>query len=189
MLFVFAWSGVAFNLNSQVYTPVMKLLFGMEDPYDELPTLPEAQPDPEIGWREAHAVGQRLMTEQTAVQKFTILWEQTLTYDPEKGIFSYAVRSDRDASEYWGSTVVYFDVASSALLGLSLPTHQNTGRTITAWITTLHKAKIWGMPMKIDISVIGFIVAMLSVTGIYLWLKKRRIKRFHAKRLHRLLNS
>ncbi|MBF1166099.1 MAG: PepSY domain-containing protein, partial [Dechloromonas agitata] len=37
----------------------------------------------------------------------------------------------------------------------------------------LHSGRILGVPGRIMISVMGLVVAMLSVTGIYLWWKKR----------------
>lgn len=38
-------------------------------------------------------------------------------------------------------------------------------------------AHVWGLPYRICVCCMGLVVAMLSVTGVYLWLKKRRAKR------------
>lgn len=182
MLFVLAWSGVALNLGEQVYTPVMKVLFGMSDPYGDRSALKTPQPDPALGWREAHAIGQQLMAEQARAKGFTVQREEFLSYDPGKGAYFYGVRSDRDVSDEWDGTTVLFDAASGQFAGLILPSGQNAGTTITTWIVTLHMAAIWGVPFKIFVCVMGLVVAMLSVTDVYLWLKKRRSRAVASRR-------
>ena len=174
MLFVLAWSSVAFNLGPQVYTPIMKVLFDMQDPYGDRPTVQSPQPDPALDWREAHEIGTQLMAEQAGLRGFTVLREESLSYDPEKSVFFYSVRSDRDVSDEFGGTAVFFDATTGAFVGLNMPSGQDAGTTITNWILTLHMAAIWGLPFKIFVCAMGVIVAMLSITGVYLWLKKRR---------------
>jgi len=44
----------------------------------------------------------------------------------------------------------------------------------------LHSGRILGLPGRILISVMGVVVAMLSVTGVYVWLKKRRARSKYA---------
>lgn len=173
MLLVFAWSGVAFNLGDQVYQPLMRLVFDIHDPIGELPTVPEPVPSPSLAWRAAHRVGQALMAEQARLHGFKVLREQMLGYDSKRGIYRYAVLSDRDVNERWGNTTVAFDAATGALVALSLPTGQNAGTTITQWLVALHTAHLWGLPMQIFVCAMGLVVAMLSITGVYLWLKKR----------------
>ncbi|MCX5727428.1 MAG: PepSY-associated TM helix domain-containing protein [Nitrospirae bacterium] len=174
MLFVLAWSSVAFNLGPQVYTPVMKVLFDMQDPYGDRPTVQSPQPDPPLDWREAHEIGRQFMAEQAGVRGYTVLREDALSYDPEKGLFFYGVRSDHDVSDEGGGTMVMFDARTGEFAGQILPSGQDAGTTITNWILILHMAAIWGAPFKIFVCVMGVVVAMLSITGVYLWLKKRR---------------
>ncbi|NOS77520.1 MAG: PepSY domain-containing protein [Nitrospira sp.] len=174
MLFVLAWSSVAFNLYNELYTPVMKALFKMQDPFADVLDLSKPRPDPTMAWREAHEVGTRFMAEQARVRGFTVLREEALSYDPGKGVFFYSVRSDRDVSDEFGGTAVFFDATTGTFAGLNLPSGQDAGTTITNWLITLHVAAIWGAPFKIFVCVMGVVVAMLSITGVYLWFKKRR---------------
>jgi len=174
MLFVLAWSSVAFNLNEQVYTPVMKVLFNMQDPFGDRPVAQPPQADPALDRREAHAIGVRLMAEQSRLRRFTIQREETLSYYAEKGLFLYVVHSDHDVSDEFGGTMVLFDSTTGTFAGLLLPSGQDAGTTITSWILTLHMAAIWGLPFRIFVCVMGVVVAMLSITGVYLWWKKRR---------------
>jgi uncharacterized iron-regulated membrane protein len=178
MLFVFAWSSVGFNMNQQVYQPVMHWLFAMPDFETFLgPKLPEQQPDPSLDWHAAHAIGRRLMAEQGQQTGFKILAEEWLVYDTARGVYAYTVRSDHDFIDQGGMTSIYFDAGSGALVGEDLPSGRNAGLTITYWLVSLHMAHVWGLPYRIFICCMGLVVAMLSVTGIYLWLKKRRAAR------------
>lgn len=75
----------------------------------------------------------------------------------------------------WGATIVVFDDVHGGLLALELPTGQNAGRTLTHWIVALHTAAFWGLPMKLFVCAMGLVVVGLSLTGVYLWLKRRRV--------------
>jgi uncharacterized iron-regulated membrane protein len=35
-------------------------------------------------------------------------------------------------------------------------------------------ANVWGLPYKIFVCVLGLVIVMLAVTGVLIWLKKRR---------------
>jgi uncharacterized iron-regulated membrane protein len=173
MLFVLAWSGVAFNLGDQVYTPVMKLFFEMQD--HDLPKLAQPLDALELSWREAHAAAKRLMAEQSAQHGFSIEREIWLRYDREQGVYYYAVHSSRDIGRD-GRTQIAFDANTGTLKGLSLPSGQYAGDTVTHWLTSLHMARVFGRPMQVLVCAMGLVVAMLSLTGIIVWLRKRRVR-------------
>jgi uncharacterized iron-regulated membrane protein len=42
-------------------------------------------------------------------------------------------------------------------------------------------AMIFGLPMKIIVCVMGFVVTALSMTGVYIWWRKRRAQIAHAR--------
>jgi uncharacterized iron-regulated membrane protein len=176
MLLVIAWSSVGFNLGEQIYTPVMKAVFAMPDPFGDLPKVKTAQYEPGLSWEEAHNIAQTLMAEQARVSGFKVLQVDRLQFMPEQNVFFYNVRTDRDLMDEYGSTYLFFDGNSGKFAGLNLPTGQNTGGTIHTWIFALHMAKIWGLPFRIFVSIVGILVAMLSVTGVYIWLKKRNAR-------------
>lgn len=186
MLLALAWSSVGFNLWEQVYNPVMKTLFDMPDPYgNSLPKLETPQPDPPLGWPQAHGIAHDLMAEQARIGGFRVLREDFLNYQGTQGVFMYAVRSDRDLFDEGAATVLLFDNAGK-FISLSLPTGQNAGSTLNSWVFALHMAQIWGMPFRIFVTGVGIIIAMLSVTGVYIWLKKRKARRFSRDRRLRL---
>ena len=186
MLLVLAWSSVGFNLGEQIYTPVMKALFAMPDPYGEAPELEKPKPEPDISWQEAQRIGRQLMAEQAQLHDFNVLYEQALQYNAEKGLFFYIVHSDRDIMDEGGSTWLMLDGTTGKFAGLSLPIGANAGTTINSWIFTLHMALIWGLPFKVFLGLVGLVIVMLSVTGVYLWLKKRQAVRYAEERRSRL---
>lgn len=173
MLFVLAWSSVAFNL-SEVYDPVMKALFAHQpdEAQSRNPAVPQFEPG--IDWFEAREIGRRLMAEEARSQGFAVLWEDALTYDPLEAQYSYRVHSDRDLSQHWGSTQVRFNADSGALVRVWLPTGAASGDTIRTWITSLHMAALWGVPFRLFVCALGLGVAMLSVTGVVIWSRKRQ---------------
>ncbi|MCP5246645.1 MAG: PepSY domain-containing protein [Burkholderiales bacterium] len=53
------------------------------------------------------------------------------------------------------------------------PTVDSVGDIVHRWITWLHTARVFGLPMQILICLTGLSVAMLSVTGTVIWWRKR----------------
>lgn len=177
MLFVLAWSGVAFNLSEEVYRPVMDKLFTTQPSmYIVTPNLPKPEPQPAMGWEQGLELGRRHMAALAREKGFSVEREDAFSYVPNKGFFRFTVKSDRDIRDKTGSTSVFFDARSGAVLGSQIPTGEAAGDTITMWLLTLHIAQIWGTPFRIFMSLIGLAVAMLSATGVYLWWKKRRAR-------------
>lgn len=179
MLFVLAWSSVAFNLK-EVYQPVTRLALGTQptNPFREhLPTLAQPRTQPALTPRQAVQAGRQLMTEQAAKHGFVVEREEWLGYQQTQGVYVYIVRSSRDVRErYGGNTRLFLDGDSGAFRGLYLPTGAAAGDTVTTWITALHMAALWGWPLKLFICAMGLVVVMLSVTGVAIWVRKRRAR-------------
>jgi uncharacterized iron-regulated membrane protein len=70
-------------------------------------------------------------------------------------------------------TEVYFDAADGRALGFEAATGISAGNTITSWLYGLHFASVWGTWYRIFVSVMGMAVAVLSLTGVWVWLRKR----------------
>jgi uncharacterized iron-regulated membrane protein len=174
MLFVIAWSGVAFNLR-EVYRPVMELAFDFGSGA-EIPMLGQPQPDPRISWTQAREQGRRLMAEQARAQSFAVRNETGLGYDASRAVYRYSVNSSRDVRDAGGGTAVIFDANTGGLKQLIAPTGVASGDTITQWLTSLHMAAMWGAPFRAFVSATGLLVALLSVTGTVIWLRKRRAR-------------
>jgi len=172
-LLVFAWSSVMFNLQS-VYKPVMSTLFKMPE-LNEIfrPDLPQPRDQPALDWQLAYQAGQSLMQGQARKHHFSIITEKDLSYLPEKGLFVFTVKSDKDIGTS-AITEVFFDGDTGEFVNIFLPSGQYSGYTLTIWLQILHMAKIWGLPYKVFVCLLGLVLTMLSITGIYIWFKKHQ---------------
>jgi len=178
LLFVIALSSVALSL-PVVYTPVMRVVFAHQPDDKSLPRLAQPLPHPAIDWAAARAIGRRAMAGQAARLHFDVIAEDWMFYDAGRGIYRYTVSSSRDIRDFYVSSTLYIDAKRGEVLGIWLPTGEAAGDTITTWLTSLHMGAVGGVPYKVLLSLFGVMVVILSVTGIYLWWKKR-LARMHA---------
>jgi uncharacterized iron-regulated membrane protein len=186
LLFVFAWSSVMFNLRP-VYEWATRAVFDYQSPRDIFMSLPQHPNEhPRLDWHAAQMVGERLMAKQAASYGFEVRQPLGLAYNQKAGAYLYEVRSSRDVFERspkGGSTVIIFDGDTGTLTRLFLPTGEHAGNTVESWLYALHMARVFGVPYQIFVFVLGLLITMLSVTGVYIWWKKRRARQL-SKILH-----
>jgi uncharacterized iron-regulated membrane protein len=177
MLFIFAWSSVMFNLDS-VYSPVTQFLFDYVPPGSAKPAqLPESNEHPRLDYHAAQEAGARLVAEQAAIHGFTVAGEPAyLSYDPRRGQYYYGVPTSLDVVPQKTHTVVVFDGETGALTEFHTPTGEHSGNTVTYWLRVLHMADVFGLPYRIFVCVLGLVITMLSVTGVYIWWMKRQAR-------------
>jgi uncharacterized iron-regulated membrane protein len=181
VLLIFAWSSVMFDWRP-VYDSVTHVLFAYQAPKETLEAMPQhANATPRLDWRAAQALGERLMAEQAAAKGFKVTEARTLSYFVDRGVYSYGVRSSLDVDEiHGGNCSVWFDGDTGALLRVLLPSGEYAGNTVTSWLYALHMGGVFGLPYRVFICALGFVIAMLSVTGVYIWWKKREARRRRA---------
>ena len=172
-LLVFAWSSVYMNLGG-FYSAVMKSVSEYHQPWSDFTDLPEPVKQPKITWRQAQTIAQTELNRLPREQGITIQAPSGFWINRAKGFYVYDVKSSADIQDHGGNTRVVIDAASGAIKQVLLPTGQYSGNTITSWLLALHTANVWGMPYKIFVCVLGLAIMMLSVTGVLIWLKKRR---------------
>jgi uncharacterized iron-regulated membrane protein len=131
-----------------------------------------------LDWREAESIGAKLMERAARQHGFKVERLVSLNLNRAKGVYVYGVRSSRDIQDRYGHTRVFFDANTGEQKLLLLPTGQYSGNTVTSWLKALHEANVFGLPYRIFVSVLGLAIVMLSVTGVVIWLKKRRARRF-----------
>lgn len=172
MLFVFAWSSVAFNL-APVYDAVMaRAGLDSQATTRSLPRVDRPRTEPGLGWPGALAHARQLMRQQALAHGFTVEREDLLHYDAQRAVFSYYVRSSLDVRERVGRTMLAFDADDGQLRRTWLPTGAAHGDTVTSWLTGLHMAAFGGWPLQAFVSAMGLAVALLSVTGVLVWRRK-----------------
>lgn len=178
MLLVFAWSSVMLNL-TPVYDWVTGALFDYPPPSEQYAaTSPHPNEIPRLDFRAALSTGEQLMAEQATKNGFSV--QRAVMLYRTSGVYSYFVKSGRDIRDKAALTYINFDADTGALISLKLPTGQHSGNTISAWLYGLHMADVFGLPYRIFVCVLGLVITILSVTGIYIWWKKRRARQFSA---------
>jgi uncharacterized iron-regulated membrane protein len=186
MLVIFAWSSVMMDMRQPVYESVMRAMFDYRSPVDAFNALPKRETErPRLDWRAAQEVGRRLMAEQAAKHDYTASQPLSLMYGYAANVYFYEARGSADVverSSFGGGTSVTFDGDTGELIELSRPTGERTGNTIESWLYALHMARVFGLPYRIFVCALGVFIAMLSLTGVYIWWKKRSARRFHARR-------
>ncbi|WP_024881947.1 PepSY-associated TM helix domain-containing protein [Methylosinus sp. LW3] len=186
MLFVFAWSSVLFNMKP-VYFWVTEKIFDYQSPMVILKEVMArgVNDAPALDWRAARANGKRLAAELAKERGFRIVAPLGLAYSSMGGVYSYEIRTDRDVFERspkGGGTVIAFDGNDGSLVRLRLPTGEHAGNTVESWLYALHMTRVFGRPFQIFVCALGLFVTLLSVTGVYIWLKKRRARKLSTNR-------
>jgi uncharacterized iron-regulated membrane protein len=123
--------------------------------------------------QQAHERARQLMAEQSRQYGFQIIRELHLDYAADHGAFVYAVESSLDISTKYPDTELYFDGKDGHLIGFDAPTGGKVGNTLSTWLFNLHFGAVGGLWYRIFGSLMGIAVAALSVTGVWIWLKRR----------------
>lgn len=182
VLTVFAWSGVYMNLSEQVYHPVMSHLAEFKHPDQALPLLKQPITQPLLDWRAAQQRALELMAQQARLHGFRVGEPVRFYLDRNRGVYFLDVRTSLDFQDKRSATTLYFNAHTGDFRLLLLPHGQYSGNTIANWLVALHEANVFGLPFKIFVSCVGILIVMLSVTGVYIWLKKRRARSTSAQR-------
>lgn len=178
LLFVFAWSSVMFNL-PQVYAPLTKTLFDYRDITDLPAGTLRRNPAPRLDWGAAQSAGERALGAAARRLGFTIERPYGMAYIPEFGVYTYAVASDLNIQTHSWATSVWIDGDSGKLVSVTVPKTEPSGNNLDLWLRALHFADIRDSWIyRLAVFVLGLAITVLSVTGIYIWLKKRRARRF-----------
>lgn len=174
LMLVLAWSSVSFNL-PRVYAPITAALLGTDHAGAAVRSADPATPS-RLGWREARDRARFLMARAAARDGFTVVSERLMFYDPGSHAYSYRVLSSRDPGAN-GNTQIRIDGDTGQAIALAVPTGRVAGSTFTTWIEDLHTGDVLGLAMKVALSFAGLGIATLSVTGVWLWWRKRYSRR------------
>jgi uncharacterized iron-regulated membrane protein len=140
--------------------------------------LPQPLWNPKLTWRDAQTIGERLVANMAAEHHFTVTRPYGLAYIPEFGVYTYDVRGSNDIRGHGWDTGVWVDGNTGALRQVFLPSGQHTGNTVSTWLWGLHYGDIRDfLPYRILVALFGLILTTLSLTGVYIWWKKRAVRR------------
>ena len=180
VLFVFAWSSVMLE-PFPLYDWVTGSLFDYQSPEDWFLSVPQHAEDqpPKLNWHAAQAIGERLMEEQAAQRGFKIEKPFGLAYLYDFGVYSYDARTNRKFPEY-NIVNITFDGDTGALHNVNWPTGEHSGNTVSSWLRSLHMIQdpVDLLAYRIFVCVLGLVITLLSVTGVYIWWKKLQARKF-----------
>lgn len=184
LLFVVAFTGFSLNLFNEVFYPAMSTVSKTTPtPFETRPFAPLDQPiAPKVGYdtvlRSAQAEGQRRGWGDPVGGLF---------YVPGQGFYGamfYRPGEDHGAGGV-GPPILYFDGADGRYLADRRPWQGTVADIFVQAQFPLHSGRILGVPGRIIMSLVGLVVAALSVTGVIIWLKKRRGRTLRAGRTAR----
>jgi len=179
LLLVLAWSSVYFELMN-VYERVMKATVPYETFAEFDGELAPHHPIeyPKLTWREAEAQSMKLLQQEAAKRHFRILRPALLAYIEPFGVYSYGVQSSLDTRANNPDTGLYLDGNTGEIRHLFLPNAVPIGNRFTNFINGLHFGdfRAWEAYRFLEF-VTGLVICLLSVTGVYIWWKKRSIRR------------
>lgn len=175
LLLILAVTSISMNLEGQVMRPLLSLVSDITpSPFEERQPTPMDEPtEPLISRQQAVE-----LAEQEAVSRG---WT-----DPAGGIFYadhfdiYGVGFYQPGADHGNSGLgnpwLYFDGRTGDYLGHWVPGTGSAGDIFLQAQFPLHSGRILGLPGRILVSVMGLMVAMLSVTGVVIWARKWRAR-------------
>jgi uncharacterized iron-regulated membrane protein len=109
----------------------------------------------------------------------------SLYYSQEYGLYmvSLFAPGDDHGTGGVGPALLYYDGLDGRLLGDRRPWKGTAADIFVQAQFPLHSGRILGLPGRILISCMGLVVAMLSVTGVIIWWRKRASRAVSARRV------
>ncbi|BFM19838.1 PepSY-associated TM helix domain-containing protein [Gilvimarinus japonicus] len=175
LLFVIAFTAFSLNLYREVFFPVMSAVSDVTpSPLDQrtpndhdnpiTPTLTFADVS-KVARQEADAIG----------------WSQpvgSIWYARDWGIYrvEYFAGGDSHGSGGVGHEAIFFDGHTGEVLGDFVPWEGTAADIFVQAQFPLHSGRILGLPGRILISIMGIVVAALSITGVIIWYRKHKAK-------------
>ncbi len=172
ILFIIAFTAFSMNLYREVFFPIMNSFSQLTPtPFEQREPRPKYEPVlPVVTFDEMVAIA-------TADAKDKG-WEEpagNIFYSQEFGIYGvqFFYPEDDHGTGGAGHKSLFYDGIDGRYLGNVLPWKGTAADIFLQAQFPLHSGRILGLPGRILISLMGLVVAMLSVTGVYIWWKKR----------------
>lgn len=173
LVLVLAVTSVSMNLGFQVVRPVVSFFSEITpSPFEQYPFRGEENPVMPGVTREQVVVNAMAEAQRRA---WTIP-AGGIFYSVEFGIYGVGFFSpDNDHGDGGlGNPWLYFDGQDGRYIGDAVPGSGSAGDIFLQAQFPLHSGRILGLPGRVLVSLMGLVVAMLSVTGVVIWWRKRR---------------
>lgn len=167
-----AMSGLYFNFYDPFVAVVDRVAELSPDPRREQPAVAAAQRDQRaVSWAEAIAIA----SEEAARRDWNVS-AQSLYWRQRQNMIQISFK-DREPPRFDTGRryTVYVHGQSGEVLGARDPLHRTPGDSFLDLQFPLHTGQILGLPGRILICFAGLALAGLSVTGVVIWMRKRRV--------------
>ena len=174
LVMVVAITSVSMNLEHEVVRPIVNAMSPLkEGPFDgPLGTPPERHPAVS---REAVVASAVMAAKARGIQAPP----GAIFYSSLYGIYGvgfFAPGMDHGDGGL-GNPWFYFDSTTGVAVGADIPGEGSAGDLYMQLQFPLHSGRIAGTAGRIAVSVLGVLIAGLSLTGVLLWLRRRRVAR------------
>jgi uncharacterized iron-regulated membrane protein len=176
LLFTIAFTAFSLNLYREVFFPAMSLVSNVTpSPFDLRTPRDRHEPiTPAIGFAQT--------LERANAEARARGWHKptgSMFYSREYGIYGVAFYRPKESHGAGGvgHQELYLDGMDGRVLGDRDPWKGTAADIFVQAQFPLHSGRILGLPGRILISVMGVVVAMLAITGVVIWWRKRRARR------------
>jgi uncharacterized iron-regulated membrane protein len=180
LLMIVALTSISMNLAAPVVRPIVSKLSTLTpDPLNNPEILRAPQPGDQVLSRERIVE----LAEQAGRAQNLRVPPGGLYYVPfihAYGVGFYSPGNDHGDMGL-GNPWMYWDSATGKLLGKSIPGTGSAGDVFMQVQFPLHSGRILGLGGRILVSALGIAVAVLSATGLLIWLKKMNARRRSAQ--------
>lgn len=174
LLFIVAFTAFSLNFNREIFRPALKGMGLTPTVFDLTPRTPRHQPImPAQSFEQVIA--------QARADAIARGWSEpagNAFYSQNFGI--YGVQFFHPEADHGtggaGHKRLYYDGRDGRYLGDRQPWTGSAADIFAQAQFPLHSGRILGIPGRILVSLLGVVVALLSVTGVYIWWKKRRAR-------------
>jgi len=173
LLFLVSFTAISMNLQAEVVRPLLQAVSSVTlSPFESREPRTRHDPiEPKLGYAAAIARGQQ----EAAARGWTEPAGYAF-YTPDFGVYGFGFHprgADPHGSGGLGVKSIYIDGQDGRILGDRVPLKGTASDVFLQLQFPLHSGRIAGTPGRIAISITGLAVALLSVTGIIVWMRKR----------------
>jgi uncharacterized iron-regulated membrane protein len=175
LLFTIAFTAFSLNLYFEVFSPLMRTVSSYTpNPYEQRTAAPFDNPiEPKSSFADIIELAQ-----SEAQRRGWNTPVGAVSYALQYGIYGarFFEPGDDHGAAGVGPAQLYFDGQDGRLLGERLPWQGTAADIFVQAQFPVHSGRILGLPGRILISIMGLVVAALSVTGVLIWYRKRRAR-------------
>lgn len=174
LLFLLAFTAFSLSLYREVFYPILSVVSKVTPtPFDTRKGDAHVQIEPVLSFAD---VAGKAATE--AQRRGWVEPAGAIFYSPEIGVYGakfFQPGGDHGAAGV-GPPEIYFDAIDGRVLGERLPWTGTVADIFVQAQFPLHSGRILGLPGRVLISVMGVVVAVVSITGVVIFARKRRAR-------------